>query len=261
MKNIVICGDSYSIGIGCHDLVNDPYGSLLSKNFNCNLINYAKGSSTNWSIYMQVKYAIENIKDIEFLCIGVTCNYRTEWFPDKSKNLDREITNADINYHQYPPYGEHTYPYLLENPMKNDSNYTGEILTENYYGVVSYVNDVVGKQNNFSGYWKKFDGESDKKMILLRDYYLNFFDCRIQKHYDFGMITMSHLLLKNNGIKHFVLTCQPEFEPLIPKENLVYVDWGYLVQKYPDDLKTLHTSAEGHRVVYDSIIKKIEENK
>ena len=28
MKNLVICGDSYNIGIGCHDLHNEPYGSL-----------------------------------------------------------------------------------------------------------------------------------------------------------------------------------------------------------------------------------------
>ena len=28
MKNLVICGDSFSIGIGCHDLNNEPYGSI-----------------------------------------------------------------------------------------------------------------------------------------------------------------------------------------------------------------------------------------
>jgi hypothetical protein len=31
MKNLVICGDSFSIGIGCHNLETEPYGSLLAK--------------------------------------------------------------------------------------------------------------------------------------------------------------------------------------------------------------------------------------
>ncbi len=56
MGNIVICGDSFSIGIGCHDLHNEPYGSKLANHFNKNILNFAKGSSTNFSIFLQVKY-------------------------------------------------------------------------------------------------------------------------------------------------------------------------------------------------------------
>ena len=53
MKKIVICGDSFNIGIGCRDLANEPYGQLLSKELGIPIINLAKGSSTNLSIYLQ----------------------------------------------------------------------------------------------------------------------------------------------------------------------------------------------------------------
>ena len=75
MKNLIICGDSFSVGIGCSDLRTQPYGSLLSDKLGLNLFNLAKGSSTNLSIFLQVKYAIENIRDIEYLIVGafVSC--------------------------------------------------------------------------------------------------------------------------------------------------------------------------------------------
>jgi hypothetical protein len=141
MKNLVICGDSFSIGIGCHNLNTEPYGSLLAKELGLNLINLAKGSSTNLSISLQVKHAVEHIDDIELLIVGNTCYHRTEWFPeDASEN--REVNNLNVNYHQYPPFGEGTYQYVIENPMKQYPNYKGELLTENWYGVIDYVDNL-----------------------------------------------------------------------------------------------------------------------
>lgn len=258
MKNLVVCGDSFSVGIGCHDLRNEPYGSLLAKKLGLNLINLAKGSSTNLSISLQVKHAVDNIPDIELLIVGNTCYHRTEWFPEDARE-DREANNLNVNYHQYPPYGEGTYPYLLEHPMKDDPRYRGEMLTENWYGVIDYVENILDKHNNVneSTYFKKFKNERPERMRLLKQYYLEFFDGRIQRQYDMAVIIKSHVLLKNKGIKHFVLTNDTEFNQYIPNENLVDVDWGKLSQTYPDDLKSLHTSWEGQKVVFDDICKKL----
>mgnify|MGYP000438992170 CR=1 FL=1 len=41
MRNIVVCGDSFSIGIGCHDLKNEPYGSLLAKKLDMPIVFFA----------------------------------------------------------------------------------------------------------------------------------------------------------------------------------------------------------------------------
>jgi hypothetical protein len=258
MKNLVICGDSFSVGIGCHDLHNEPYGSLLAKKLGLNLINLAKGSSTNLSISLQVKHAVDNIPNVELLIVGNTCYHRTEWFPEDARE-DRDANNLNVNYHQYPPYGEGTYPYLLEHPMKDDSRYRGEMLTENWYGVIDYVENILDKHNNVneSTYFKKFKNERPERMRLLKQYYLEFFDSRIQRQYDMAVIIKSHVLLKNKGIKHFVLTNDNEFNLYIPNENLVNVDWGKLSQKYPDDLKSLHTSWEGQKEVYETIVQKI----
>jgi hypothetical protein len=72
-----------------------------------------------------------------------------------------------------------------------------------------------------------------------------------------AVIIKSHVLLKNKGIKHFVLTNDSEFNLYVPNENLVDVDWGKLSQKYPDDLKTLHTSWEGQKEVCGAILQKL----
>jgi hypothetical protein len=143
--------------------------------------------------------------------------------------------------------------------MKDDSRYRGEMLTENWYGVIDYVENILDKHNNVneSTYFKKFKNERPERMRLLKQYYLEFFDGRIQRQYDMAVIIKSHVLLKNRGIKHFVLTNDTEFNQYIPNENLVDVDWGKLSQTYPDDLKSLHTSWEGQKVVYDDICKKL----
>jgi len=254
MKNLVICGDSFSIGIGCHDLNNEPYGSLLAKKLGMNLINLAKGSSTNLSISLQVKHAVDNIPDIGLLIIANTCYHRTEWFPENAKE-NSDVINLNVNYHQYPPYGEGTYPYIINQPMIDDIRYTGEILTENWYGIVDYVENILDKNNNVnnSAYFKKFKNERPERMRLLKDYYYEFFDSRIQRQYDMGVIIKSHVLLKNNNIKHFLLTNEKEFYDYLPKHNIIDIDWGELSIKYPDDLKSLHTSYEGHLQVFEKI--------
>jgi hypothetical protein len=260
MKNLVICGDSFSIGIGCHNLETEPYGSLLAKKLDMNLINLAKGSSTNLSISLQVKHAVDNIPDIGLLIIANTCYHRTEWFPENAKE-NGDVINLNINYHQYPPYGEATYPYVIDHPMINDPRYTGEILTENWFGIIDYVEKILDKNNNVnnSAYFKKFKNERPDRMRLLKDYYYEFFDSRIQRQYDMGVIVKSHALLKNKNIKHYILTHEvDEFKLYVATENLVHVNWGSLSSKYPDDLKTLHTSYLGQIEVYESIIKKIQ---
>jgi hypothetical protein len=260
MKNLVICGDSFSIGIGCHNLNTEPYGSLLAKKLGLNLINLAKGSSTNLSIFLQVKHAIQHIKDIELLIVGNTCYHRTEWFPENA-NEHGDVSALNTNYHQYPPYGKDTYISLIEHPFKDDIRYTGEMLTENWYGILDYTENFLDKKIGNSTYFSKFHKERPERMQLLKQYYYEFFDGRIQRQYDMGVILKSHILLKNNNIKHFVLTNDQEFPEYISNDNLIDVDWGKLSTKYPDDMGTLHTSFEGHIDVYNSILNKLQINK
>jgi hypothetical protein len=260
MGKVVICGDSFSIGIGCHDLKNEPYGSLLAKELGKDIVNYSKGSSTNLSILLQVQYAIEKNTDIDLVCIGVTSYNRVDWFPEEAESVHNTIHLSNVNYHQYPPYGKDTYPYLLENPMKDDPQYKGQMFTENYYGVVDYVDNVLTQKRGAGDYFAKFKKERPERMKLLRNFYAEIFDDQIQRQSDIGVIVMAHNLLKNKGINHLILTSDGEFTKYVSKENLVNVDWYVLSEKYPDDLKTLHTSDVGQRVVYENVLRKTKQN-
>jgi len=261
MKNIVVCGDSFSVGIGCYNLKTEPYGSLLANHFDKNLINLAKGSSSNFSIFLQAKYAVQNIKDIDFVCVAITSYNRTEWFPENEHHSKHwELNNTDVNYHQYPPYGRDTYPMILRNPLQSDKSYNGKMFTENYLGIVDYVDNVLDKGLDLN-YFTKFKNERPERMRLLKNYFLEIFDESIQRQYDIGMITLAHTLLKNAGIKHYILTWDTEFKRYIPRENLIWVDWGELSKKYPDEMGSYHTSEIGHKLVFETIIEKINNTK
>ena len=259
MKNLVICGDSFNIGIGCHNLQTEPYGSLLSNKLNLNLINLAKGSSSNFSIFLQVKYAIQNLENIDLICIGVTTYNRTEWFPENHIH-NGNLKNTDVNYHQYPPFGKDSYAYTLPNPMLLDTNYDGKLLTENFNSVIDYVDNCMDNPNWKSNYYTRFNTESKNRMKLLKQYYLEIFDDTIQRQYDIGMINLAYSLLKSNGINHLFLTYDTEFNQYIPNKNLVDIDFMKLSKEYPDDMGTMHTSNIGHKIAYETIINKLQSN-
>lgn len=267
-KKLIVCGDSFSIGIGCLDLENEPYGSLLSKKLDIPLINLAKGSSTNMSIFLQAKYAVEKLATTDDIIIVSNTSYdRVEWFPFDTKIDKPELSNTDVNYHQYAPYGFNSYypkgapnRIQLENPMKNDSDYNGYMFTENFAGVIDYWENF-RKDKNPSGYYERFTFEDDKRIKTLYDYATLIHDSRINRIYSIAVLGMAHQLLKRAGIKHLILTHEVDvYSQTIDLDNLVTVDWGQLSVNYPDKVETYHTSPEGQYIAYESVLSKLQEN-
>lgn len=72
-----------------------------------------------------------------------------------------------------------------------------------------------------------------------------------------GVIIKSHVLLKNKGINHLVFVDNHEYEPYIPEENRADVSWGNLSLEFPDGMKTKHTSWEGQKKVYETVLNKL----
>jgi len=261
MKNLVICGDSFNIGIGCRDLINEPYGALLSKELKLNQINLAKGSSSNLSIYLQAKYVVDNIKDIEFVTVATTSYNRTEWIAEPNEFNGAELFNTDINYHQYPPYGDYTYIQTIPHYMENDDRYIGNIFTDNYSGIFDYVDTFLDK-NQESGYYARFKNERPERVRILKQYFLDIYDERLKRINDIGVITMAHILLKKHNIKHLILTEDISgYIPVVDDINLCHLNWGNLAIKYPDDIPSLHSSKYGHIEAYNIIMKKLSDNK
>jgi len=265
-KSIAICGDSFNIGIGCHDLATEPYGQLLGKELDKDVINLAKGSSTNFSIYLQAKYALEHFKDnLDLVIISHTSYDRVDWFP-MEVDQSGEITLEDVNYHQYPPYGEHTYhvkdkEIRLPHPMQDNPRYKGNMFTDNLMGVIDYWENF-GSKNVQSGYYHRFIDEPKQRMKTLYDYGTTIHDSRINRIHTIGLMTMAHTLLKNAGINHLILTHEPAYyEKFICPINICELSWGQLSIDYPDDLPSWHTSAQGHRKAFDLIMSKLKENK
>jgi hypothetical protein len=264
-KKIIICGDSFAKGIGCRDLVNEPYGSLLSKELNMPLINLAKGSSTHLSIYLQAKYAVDNYADSAGLVIVTCTSYdRVEWFPWDYTHPGRDYTNADVNYHEYPPYMPGSYAVSEHDgqphPMIDDEMYTGKMFTENLMGVIDYWETTASKGIR-GGYYSRFGNEPKERMKVLYDYAAHIHDPSINRLHSIGLLTMAHQLLSKAGIRHLIGTHEVEaYSAFINRSNLVNIDWGQLALDYPDDLPSWHTSSKGHEVAKNAVIEKLKEN-
>lgn len=260
-KQLVVCGDSFSVGIGCHDLSAEPYGALLSRKLDKPIVNLAKGSSTNFSIFLQAKHVVDNLKhNTDLVLVSNTSYDRVDWFPIDYESKRHNIDNTEVNYHQYPPYGQATYHVVIDHPLKDDPKYVGKMYTENFRGVIDYW-ETFGSKSKHSDYYARFSNEPPARMKLLYDYALSIHDTRINRLQSIGALTMAHQLLTKAGINHLILTHEvDEYAKYMDVRNLVHVSWGELSMQYPDEIRSLHTSSQGHIVAYQSVLDKLIEN-
>lgn len=265
-KQIIMCGDSFSAGIGCKDLINDPAVALVAKELNKPYFNLAKGSSTNLSIFLQVKYAVEKLASTtDLVLIGNTSYDRVDWFPLDMTFSSGEISMTDVNYHEYPPFmpGSYVVPGGFINPhhpMENDADYSGKMFTENYMGVIDYWENF-GSKNIPNNYYKRFDNEPKERMKTLYDFATQIHEPRINRIFSIGVLTMAHNLLKNAGINHLIFTQEPNaYANYIQAENLVEISWGQLSLDYPDTIGSWHTSEQGHQVAANRVLEKLKLN-
>jgi len=264
-SRLIVCGDSFNIGIGCQNLNTQPYGSLLAKHTDRKLVNLAKGSSTNLSIWLQVKYAVEelNANENDIILVNETSSERFNWFPE-GVDQNGEITNIDVNYHDYPPYGNDSYwPHRLpEHPMQHNPNYKGTMITENVAGIIDYLDNFAAKGYNQRGmYYNRLVDEPLSKLKLIKDFYLSVYNENLSQLQSRSMMVMCHSLLRNKNIKHLMLVSNVyPYEDLVLKENLTYLSWGELTNKYPDNVNTGHASEQGHIEARELIIHKLKEN-
>jgi hypothetical protein len=266
LTKLIVCGDSFAIGIGCTDLHREPYGSLLAQELGMGIVNLAKGSSTNMSIYLQAKYAVDQLANRDDIVLVSNTSYdRVEWFPFNSEPANWEITNADVNYHQYPPYGVNSYhageeSIQLPNPMQDDPNYRGTMYTENLVGVIDYW-ETYRRDDRQGDYYARFNDEPKHRTKTLYDYAATIHEPRINRIYSIAVLGMAHQLLKRAGIRHLILTHEViEYSKTMDLENLAHVSWGDLALEYPDLIKTWHTSPEGHKVAAQAVLNKLKEN-
>lgn len=260
---LIICGDSFNIGIGCVDINTQPYGTLLAKELGYQLINLAKGSSTNLSIWLQVEYAVKTLKanSNDIVIVAETSDERFQWFAEGSNRIPGPISNLDVNYHEYPPYGESSYHQLLEkHPMADDPNYTGTMITENVRGIIDYLDNYVDKKMH-STYYSRLHNEPVKKLRALKTYYGSIHDENISGIQSKALMSMSHLLLRNAGVRHLITMTYPDpVYGIVQDENILQLSWGQVTLDWPDTVDSGHASEQGHIEVKSVLLNKLKEN-
>jgi hypothetical protein len=265
-NRIIVCGDSFNIGIGCRDLNTEPYGSLLAERTGRKLVNLAKGSSTNLSIWLQVKYAVEELKanSSDIVLVNETSSNRFNWFPEGKDAQQREITNLDVNYHDYPPYGNHSYwPHRLDtHPMQDHHGYNGAMITENINGVVDYLDVFVAQGLNEHGsYYNRLVDEPIAKLKLIKDFYASVYSEQLSQLQSQAFMTMASTLLSNAGANYVMLLPGLDaYKDLVKADNILRFSWGAITLEYPDDVNTGHASPQGHVVAFEMIVDKLQKN-
>jgi len=264
MNKLVICGDSFAKGIGCKNLKTSPFGCLLSDKLSMPMLNLAKGSSTNFSIYLQAKYALEKYSDIGLLVATTTSYDRLDWLAYDTDIQSDNLSNLDVNYHGYPPYHESSYmPECVEDhPMIDEVNYTGSMFTDNIMGIIDYWENF-GSTDTPNGYYQRFQSEPRERMKLLYDYGLQIHDHKIDRIKSLGVYSMIHILCKRANVKHIIGVDARSYDlysEVIDQENLVILDWGKLSIEYPDTIGSLHTSEQGHVMASKIMLDKIKSN-
>lgn len=263
-KRLIICGDSFNIGIGCQDLTTQPYGTLLADHYGIPLVNLAKGSSTNLSIWLQVEYAIRELKagPDDLILVNETSSNRFNWFPD-DKPHSGQITNLDVNYHKYPPYGDFSYHQILpEHPMQNHPGYTGTMITENIAGVLDFLDNYLARGDyQIDRYYDRIARENPAKLKLMANFYASIYDENISQLQSKAFMSMSSTMIARSGAKHLMLLSNPNwYRELIADENLMYLSWGEITLEYPDNIPSGHADERGHVVAKDMIVHKLKLN-
>jgi hypothetical protein len=263
-KKIVVCGDSFAYGIGCVNLYTQPFGVLVAQHFDWDLVRLARGSASNYSIFLQGLFAADMAELPHLVILSKTSYDRIEWYrddlPDNKPTHAHSVLN--LNYHQYPPHHQaqmhHDEPmpfHLQDSPL-----YDPYILSEQVGGIDHCLE--VRKQHGKTKYYSRMDTEPTDKLQLIVDYHVKISDYSIKKNYDIGVLLQAYMYIKSKGIQCLVLTDDPTtYNKFFNAGDVIHQDWGALSLTYPDKVQSHHTSEEGHVDTANRVIQKIKDMK
>lgn len=264
MENLVICGDSFNYGIGCSNLATQPFGVLVAKHFDLNLIRLARGSASNYAIHLQGEFAATNLNPKPKLVIlGTTSTDRFEWVAE-GKKLDHTPTLYDLCYHNYPPH--HLPQPMHDAPMDFYLNetmhrvkYSPKILTEQIPAIPDYIK--AKKDEGAYEYYSRLHSEPLDKLGLIERYYVETFDSHIKADYDRAVILKAYRKLKQNNIQTIIYSEDSGFEEYVDdKRDYFWSNWKHYSDNWPDKFGSLHVSEEGNYHIATRLIDYITKN-
>jgi hypothetical protein len=259
--NLVVCGDSFNVGIGLVDMEKQRYGQLVANKLDYGLTVLARGSASNYAVFLQGVFASTMTPKPKCVILSVTSYDRIEWLADELQDhITPELIN--LNYHQYPPH-HHPQPHHsepLDFYLKSHPEYNPKLLTEQVVAISDYIGLLKKKQPG--EYYERLHSQSKEKLEMLLEHYLTVWGNNTIKYdYDRGLILSAYTRIKNNGIPYLVLSQDHAFSELIPNDDLISHDWGELSRKYPDSIGSLHADYPAHEYTADLILERMVANR
>jgi hypothetical protein len=249
---IVICGDSFSAGVGLHN-AEEIFGHQLAKHFpDSKVIVLAKGGASNYATHLQAEFAIKELRP-DLLVMSTTSFDRIDFMQNNIE--DQFLTARDINYHGYSPYGPHEWG---THHFENDPFYKPKLLTEGLNGLDYYLRNMNGHGKD--DWFKRLHTERPRRLQLILDYHAQIGSEFIRRDQDISVIFKAYSKAQLAGIETLIISDNDQLIELVPRWDLINENWFSLAQKWPDDFDTGHTSKEGHKYISDLILKRISFN-
>jgi len=253
VKEVAICGDSFACGLGIETkyCFEKSFGSLVAESLAASYKIYARGGCCNYIIFLQVQKVIEDYKHKEKpLVLVSTTNHSRFTFPsDHVTNAYNNYTLEDVEYHLHEPYCDRDGWDRREIPFK--TNKTPKLISET---ISNFIHFASGSGPNLAYLFKNVN----EKFSAIKTFYEELYDDSIKQTNDTGLILMMHMMLKEAGFPHLILSPNQDQNRFIDKQNFLLNDWGVYSRMYPDIYKSGHCDERGHVLVSDKIIKKIK---
>ena len=254
-NNLVVCGDSFNYGLGCADSLTQAYGVRVANHFGWDLIRLARGSASNYSIYLQGIYAADMEDTPALIILGQTSFDRVEWLVEGTPwHIEHSLTN--LNYHQYPPHNNDEGRGLFH--LNGDPTYNPFLLTEQIVGIDHCIS--LRKEKQHTDWYDRLATEPTEKLQLICNYYTTVFNYHVKRNYDISMLFRAYSYIKRKGIECIILTPDvEEYSKYMDSSDLCFQDWAELSKRFPEP--SHHTTELGHADTADRIIQHLKNAK
>lgn len=234
MKKIIACGCSWTYGAEWNMLTDElkfdrpvsekftDYATILgNKYLNAETINLARPGASNYSIAVQIEYALSLKPDL--IIFNVTTPERIDVL-ERNKKLTSKVRIQNFDYSLFP------------------NEHIGETTNEIDSGpnLRTYMRAQAGE--------KKFQGVAD----FLADYHSYW----IKEDQDRLMVLGTFSILEKSKVPYVCVNFSPLFQNN-ELDNTITVSWQKMCESYPLVKDPYHFSSKGHEYLADRIYEHI----
>lgn len=253
VTSVAVCGDSFACGSGMDTkhCFERSFGSLVAELLDVPYKIYARSGCCNYVIYLQVQKIIDDYKrkDKPLVLVSTTNHSRFTFPSDHVTKAYNNYTLEDVEYDLHEPYCDREGWHRRKIPFQTSN--TPKLISET---ISNFLHFASGDGPNLAYLFK----DVDTKFAAIKTFYEELYDDSIKQTNDTGLILMMHMMLKEAGFSHVIMSPDQHQNRFIDKQNFLLNDWGVYSRMYPDKGNSGHCDERGHVLVADKIIEKIK---